>query len=67
MRVILKSEIFASQEINQLKLMSLIQLGEKRHLIQIKPRNSNEEREWLDKQAQEVREACEHVFRLGIV
>lgn len=66
MRVILKAEVFACQEINQVELISLITLGfDGRHLIQVEPPDADELSNWLDKQSNQIRDECEWVFESG--
>jgi hypothetical protein len=66
MRVILKAEIFASQHIVQLRLMSLIELGiDGRHLIQVVPPDADEMYNWLNKQSDDIRDECLFVFESG--
>lgn len=65
MRVILKAEIFVSQHLEQLQLLSLIGLGIDRHLIQVEPPDTDEMYNWLNKQSDDIRDECELVFNLG--
>jgi len=66
MRVILKAEVFVSKHINQLELISLINLGfDDRHLIQVEPLDALELSNWLGKQSDDIRDECELVFESG--